>query len=873
MKCGIVSLFLFVSFSAFAQVVDWREELVQDGLAGLDLGTADSRTSRDAVLGIDGETWVVGRKDDPGEDDFFIARFDAQGQRDFMYTIDLGGGENAGALLAADDGGVYASASSWLENGRVALHLMRFDADGNQVWVRSFQPLDDQASSRTTLVRNGDQVFMAYPVVDLDPPHDQRFEIAQTIDQGSDWQAGWQASYLVPDGNFEQVNLSIRPDGQRLAFSTLIWGSPFRHYLVLVNAANGAVAGSHEGSTNLQRVLEAAFTSDGSLRLATATNSTGAGSEDEIQLHRFSATAAHQGMTNWTCADDCRIDAMVVASDDASFVLGGETVGSNPEQVLGVRFDAAGAFAWAERYTVATSAHVVDAVADGTGVAVGVNARLEDNGSNIRYQAVGRIDAAGGLIAPGLVATESDNSELIAMHVDAGGVAHAAGSDTTSIGRVVVSQYPPGAEQASFIVDHGPAPTAVEVRRFGGLTLDQTGQPVVAFHSQFFQDLRVGLRAFDAAGNLRWQVTSDGVSSERESVVAATGTNELVWASRVGSGTSAQLGVRRIDADTGLASQLPQFVAEDGPQTLRTAGSASGDALVGASIADPAGIVLRLFGADGQPQWRTVVPNSDFPDLTDLGFLANGDPVAVYQPFPSFSARDIHIRRYDRVTGTAGTELTRIDTDFYDQIERVAVDGNRVYLVGSRWAVADGFDTRQMQVACFDFDSEAECWPAVLAAGTGEGFGIAVDAAAGRVYAAGVVDNGSGSEAVLLAVDNTDGSLSWQQSISGGAGRVGRDVFIRSGEAVLVAERLDAIIGHGDAAVLAGFTATGDPTFERTLTSGQRLQPETARYDPSTDRLYLHTDSARQAQLFTPTLLGIEMVSPDLIYSDRFELQ
>lgn len=866
--CTLSLLLLLVSHSVSAQVLGWRDEMVVEGLAGLDVGTADQRTSRDAVLGIDGKTWVAGRKDDPGEDDFFIARFDAAGQREFMHVIDLGGAESGGALLAADDGGVYASAGSRTVGGPTSLKLMRFDADGQLLWTRSIQGIDGQASSRTTLARHGSQVYLAYSILDPNPPNDHSFEIAQTIDLGTSWQAGWQASYLVPDGNFDQVNLSIRPDGQRLAFSTLMWGSPLRHYLVLVNAANGAVAGSHEGTTALRRVLKAAFASDGSIRMATRTSATGAGSEDEIQLLRFSGTAALQGSTAFTCADNCRIDALVVTSDDASFVLGGETDGTDPEQVLAVRFDQAGVFSWARRFTVATRGNAVDAVGRDTGVVFGIDAVLEDTGGNVRYQGVGRLDAAGDLTGEGIVSSESDNSTLVALDVDASGIAHLAGSDSRSIGRVIVSQYLPGDPDVSFLVDHGPAPTAVEVRTIGSLVLDPSELPVTAFSIEFFQENRVGLRALDAAGNQRWQVTSDGVAGERDSVVAATGSNELVWASRVGFGAGAQLGVRRIAADTGVATQLPLFLAENSPQNVKTAGTTDGTALVGASVGVPNGIVLRLFAANGQPQWRTQVGDDDSRDLVDVGFLANGDPVSVYQARPGFLGTDIHVQRYDLATGAAGTELTRIDPDFSERVERIVIKGDRVYTVGSRESHGSGGTDRQMQVLCFDFATQAECWPGVLQAGTGAGFGIVVDVATDRVYAAGQMDNGSGSEAVLLAIDDVDGSVAWQQTLSGFAGR---DVFVRNGEAVLVAERLNTTNGAGDAVGLAGFTPGGNPAFQRTLVSGQRLEPIAGRYDADSDQLYLLAESARSGQLFTPTVLGIPMVTPDLIFFDRFQ--
>ncbi len=867
-------LLSLLSGPASAQWVDWRQELTVDGLAGLDLGTNDSRTSRNAVLGVDGRTWILGRKDDPGEDDFFIARYGPDGERDFIHTMDFGGAANGGNLLASDDGGVYATAATTLAQGNV-IHLLRFNPDGDLVWMRTLSPLQGEAVRLAALERADNRVYLAFPTFDPEPPFAQRFEVVETVDQGAGWQSGWHASYLVPGNAFDQVNLTIRGDGQRLAVSMMTTGSNFTPYLVQINTDTGGQASALLGSVTANRVLPPRFLADGSVRLAALTFPSEPGEYQEITLFRVAANGDLQGASSIPCEGFCLIDAMELDASGAAYVIGEDQLEDQPRQLHVVRFEPSGAPSWSRRYAINEASRGITAAAEDSGVVVGANAWDDENDFNNSRFVIGRLDEAGDPVAPGFATSDAGRFELIAIHRDASGTVHAAGADNTSIGRVMIAQFPAGASEASFLVDHGPAPTAVEISwPRHGLVLDQSQRPVVAFRTAFFNQRRAGLRAFDAAGALRWELITGPDSNEAEAAVAAVGSGDLLFASHVrGSGALGQILVRRIDAETGAATQPPQVYGESGIFAVRAHGRADGRGLVGASISAPEGVVIRRFNAAGVLQWRSVLEGDGFSFLSDIGFLDNGQPFAVFVDNESFSQSNTIIQIIDDASGSPGVRISQADAGQVSWVADVATHGNRVYATGYLWDTAQSFDNLSLLVLCADFDTGQPCWPAVTLPAISNGHGVMVDADSGRLYVAGSVRSAGIDQATLVAIDDDLGTVLWQRQIGLPGGHIGRDLFRRGDDIVMLSERLSAQTGRGDALVLTGFDSDGERRFERLLSSGARLEPRLARYHPESDRLSVQAFSSRLFNLVTETLLGIDMLTPDPVFRDRFQVE
>lgn len=851
-----IAILPFMS-TAQAQRVDFVQPLLHTVDAGVDLGSGDTRTARNAVLAVGDRTWVTGRRDDPGEDDVYVARFGPDGTQELYREYDLGGGDTGIALADAGGGAVYVAART-SSQGPQRITLLRVQPDGALAWRRELENAGTWAFLQNDLVLLTDgQGGLVVGLNGSQQDGAPLFFLARLQDAGTAAMPVWQSTLQPPARAYDQLGLAWSSDGSRIALAALAFvqfNDP-RPFVAVVAAANGGVIASTLGAGPVNRVLPPRYAPDGTLRVATKTQFA-----PTVGLLRFNANGGALGATSTTCSTaDCEIDDLTVTTDGATFVVGTDFNGSG---ALLLRFTAAGAPDWSRRYAFGARSNGRVVSAAGTSVDIGLDARIDANDRGTSRWLVGRVDASGTPSdASGFLVTPSRSANLVAASRGAGGTLSLAGDEAIDLGRVVVAQIASAESAPRFLVGFAPTLAPAEFRGVAvELRLDPDGRPVLAFDRRG-NDLRgFSVRAFAADGTLRWSADSDPLLREQEPSLAVDALGRASVISTVGNFPQSQFGARLFAAD-GAPLQGPSFVAEPGISLPVSALAADGTRLLAATVGD-ASIAIRLIEANGQTRWRrTITTGGSFPRVWGVFRLPSGDAALLYTP--GFGVTQALIgQRFAQSDGTPGPASSANTTNFgFPQrlIQREA----RVFAAVT--------DDERVRFPCFDFAADALCFNQQGPTGDTATFAdLRLDASGSRLFAA-LTTFGGAARPRMLALDATTGQIATDVTLTDRPIAAVRGVFVRDGNPVLVADR--AADGGAGSPGLELFTLSplGAPISQASLNAGQRLELLRVEYDETSDRAYLVANRTPLDGATQPSLIGVAFDRPPQVFADGFE--
>ena len=853
------SITMLAPAPALAQRIDFAQPLQFNADAGLDLGSSDTRTAQRAVLAVGDDTWVTGRRDDPGEDDVYVARFGPGGQQALLRRYDLGADDTGIALAPAAGGGVYVAAiSRGRSGGPPRVFVLRIASDGALALRHELANAGTWTSLGLELLLSTDGAGGLITGLNaVEPGGTPAIVLTRLQDQGASASRAWQSILRPTAEGYDQLGVAWAPAADRVAVSmqVRINSSNERPFTALLGAADGGLIASTVADVNAQRVLPVAFISDGSLSVVVRE-----AFSNIVRLLRYTSNGFPFGSTTLTCStQDCEIDAMTVTSDGATWVIG--TDFTEDAAVL-LRFAPPGMLNFTRRYAFGARSSGRGVAAVGTAVDIGLNARLDPGDISSTRWLVGRVDASGTPAdASGFLVASSRSANLVTMQRAANGVLSLAGAESIDFGRVVVAQMVTSEPSARFVASPAPSPTGAEFPSHGrALLLDALGQPVVVFNARGNDFRGVGVRAFTAAGTPRWSFDSSPLLREASPSATLDPSGRLSLVSAVGNFPAGQLAVRQFGADGSLL-QGPNFNNEAGVGPPLVAAAADGTRVLAARLGQTS-IVVRMIEADGQPRWRRVItPGGQFPSVAGVFRLPDGDAVVMYAPDTSVGG-SVVTQRLARFDGAPAAPVT-VATDGPGFTQQVKQDGSRL--------LAAIVDNTQVRFACFDLIANAVCFNQAGPAGDAASFAdMDFDLSQNTLYA-GMTTLGGTPTPRLLALNATTGAVLADATLGARPVRAVRGVFVRGGNPVLVADRQPD--GGPESQGLEMFTLSpqGQLLAQASLNAGQRLELDQLRYDAVADRAYLLGTRTPIDGAAEPSLLGVAFDRPAQVFADGFE--
>jgi hypothetical protein len=527
-----------------------------------------------------------------------------------------------------------------------------------------------------------------------------------------------------------------------------------------------------------------------------------------------------------------------------------------------LRFDPAGVPTWTRRYPFGARSNGRSVSAIGTAVDIGLDARLDDNDRSTTRWLVGRVDATGSPTdTTGFLVEPSRSANLVTMQRAANGVLSLAGGEAIDQGRVMVAQMVSSEPAARFLVAATPGSAPAEFFSTDvALQLDTQGRPLVAFRKRGNDFRGFGVRAFTAAGSVRWSADSDPLLREQDPSAALDAQDRLSVATAVGNFPPSQLGLRQFGPD-GALLQGPTFSAEPGISGPLTAVAADGTRLLAASLGESS-VVVRLIEATGQTRWRRVITTGgSFPRAYGIFRLPGGDAAILYTP------------GFGPPAGLVGQRLAQSDGAPAAPISVAAVGfgfPRRVQQDGAR-VLAAVVDDSRVQFACFDFLANNVCFnregPTLDLATFAD---MAFDPAQATLYA-GLTAAGSVARPRLIALDSTTGAVRADTTLEERPVSAVRGVFVRGGNPVLVANRRPDAGSGSPGLEMYTLSPQGQLLEQASLNAGQRLEVHQLRYDPVADRAYLLATRVPPQGAAEPSLVGVAFDRPAQVFSDGFE--
>lgn len=854
-----LALLLAVAFvpatAALAQRVVFQQPLQFEGDPGVDLGIGDPVGARSALLARADSTWVVGRRDDPGEDELYIKRIAPDGAILLERAIDLGGADYGLVVAPAEGTDVYIGTLSRLASQN-RIVLLRLAADGRVVWRFDLPNpgLWRDLLSDLSIVVDGSNLVLASTAFAIGSEN-TLIQFARVEDRGGFAQLGWQSTLRLGTNTIESLGIAPSPDGTRIAVGATARGAGIeaRPFLALINAATGGVVTSTLDTGTVFSTLAPRFTPDGSIRLVAESSTT-----RSVRLLRFSAAGALVGSTDGTCgANTCRPTRAVITSDGAT-VVSAQDFGNNA--ALLYRFGADGTQQWVRSYAAGEFNHIPALLPAGTAVDIVVSSRLSDTDSLSERWVPARIDSAGQpATAVGLPRIDVDGSEVATMARAPDGTLWIGSAVRRERGSIRVGRYTPGNTGLDALVAPGSGPLPVQQFGFARLLQrDPAGRPVVAFEVEGNGRQGIGARAFDANGVLRWSLLSDPASRERSPALTVDPAGRIGLASIAGDPAASQLALRRLDAD-GAPSGPAQFLGEPGAITPFAATAADGTRAVAFSTVGGE-VVVRLTGVDGAQRWRTGFPTGmSVARVTALGFLGDGDVVVLYT-VGSGADSSLRVQRLARADGSAASPVI-VPANGFASVVSFAVVGQRVFAA---------LETGIMRVLIIDVGAGGVVSIDLGPSSAARVRDLALSADGTRLYAAGTRYNPE-PRPRLLARDATTGGPIYDVTVTDGAPGEGRAALVRGSDVVLVAERSPDPSRGSEGAELSTIAPDGTVLSRASINAGPRLAIREARYDPATDRAWLLGNAVAPDGTLAPAVLGVAFDAPARIFADGFE--
>jgi len=857
--------------SLSAQTIEWTSDFSAEGVVEVEPGSGDTRSSRQAVLGAGGMTWVAGRTD-TGDDDFVLLKFDSTGNRLLSRTIDLGGSDSGGNLLPAPEGGVYATATSRAPlGGATTILLLKFDADGELVWRQSFTaPSSRSLSFRGQFVRSGGDLYLLWTSSDS-ADDKSRIALARITDDGERPVLQWTSEVLATtDDLLNNPWFGIDAAGTRLAVVSEI-SPPLDSdelFLAIVDTSTGLIEATTTTDDDIgggAGLVPPVLGSDGVIRVAI--RSTGS----SLGVLRFDSNATRLGAAFRACTGVCAVSDLHVDPDGNAYVAGRDQLSTGEVTAVLMRFTAAGPLDWEREIFPNTEG--VALAEDADGIAMALTARPDPADPSTRAFVLARIDETGNLIdPPGFAVIDSGTAELVAARRDAQGVFHLLGS-SQSEGSLAVSQFSFDEAEARFVTDQGVGATPLS--NFPGpsvLALDSLNRPLLVLGGDLAAGQISGLIAAGFDGVEQWRRETAPLVDESEARATVTGTGEVRLYTLAGGFSNRQLTQRRIDEASGADLGPIQSFGAPAATGLRVDGDGQGNSVTAVRELDfdanTLDILVHYFDASGAPVWQATIPDvqgSFFRDQ-EIVMLGDGDPVSVHT---DNDTGGLVALRLDQTDGsiTAGPALPVPIGVVQQAPVAVRVEGEQVYVGGIETATAmDGSTVLAAFVACLDLATNEVCWIWRDTVGAGSvSQGLALDPASSTLYLAGTREPSTADErAFVVALDAETGAFGWLRALDGPLATRGVGVVVHDDQPVLAAGQADAGYQRRTGVRFARLAAGGALLRDVFLESPARFDALAVVHPAASDRAYVFGESASEGGPATGRLLAINLADPEL---------
>jgi hypothetical protein len=341
------------------------------GGTGGEFGLSVQQTSDGGYI-IAGETSSFGA----GSHDAYLIKTDAGGDTVWTRTFGGPGSEFGNSVQQTSDGGyIVAGETTSFGAGSGDAYLMKMDADGDTVWIRTYGGTGWDDGNSVQQTSDGGYIITG----DTDS-FGAGGKDAYLIKTDADGDTLWTRTY---GGTGEETGWSVQQTsdgGYIIAGDTDSFGAgSYDVYLIKTDASGDTVWTRTYGGTGVDLGGAVQQTSDGGYIFAGMTDSFGAGSYD-MYLIRMDAS----GDTVWTRTyGGAGVEAggSVQQASDGGYVFTGYTssFGAGSEDVYLVRTDASGDVVWTRTY-------------GGTGEDAGVLVQQTSNG---RYIIIGYTDSFG----------------------------------------------------------------------------------------------------------------------------------------------------------------------------------------------------------------------------------------------------------------------------------------------------------------------------------------------------------------------------------------------------------------------------------------------------------------------------------------------
>jgi hypothetical protein len=326
---------------------------------------------------------------------YFIVKFDPNGNQ-LWSTNFAGSGTNvvAGDMTVDDSGNIYVTATSENQDGTDVSAAVKYDADGNQLWVTLFQDTNNPVDLAWKIaVDKAENVYIAGAA--YDPAYDSRYFAAKFDPTGREaWRVFAAPQEFFP-GEFPSVPTGIEVNSNGEVFVSGTLGTIKYDALgnELWNSGVFGVSEKMDGAGNI-------YVFEGGNFVVSKYNTGG----DRLWSTFYAGPAGYFGIF------------LALGSDGSTYVTGDS--GQFNSDFLTVKFDPNGQFLWAARfhkeYPGTTAGLVVDGAGNAyvTGTAGGIATVKYDSYGNQLW--VADYNTPAGIIEGSALALDAHTNLLVA---------------------------------------------------------------------------------------------------------------------------------------------------------------------------------------------------------------------------------------------------------------------------------------------------------------------------------------------------------------------------------------------------------------------------------------------------------------------------
>ena len=154
-----------------------------------------------------------------GEEEFATLKYDADGSELWVrtYSGPPGYHDYANAIVVGDDGYVYVTGQTQVGQGMSDFATIRYDAAGGESWVQTYNGTGDSDDKATAITFRNGNVYVSGASVGIGTNQDYEYATIKYFASSGNW--NWIRSYIGP-GNYHDVPTGIAADGSGNVYVT-----------------------------------------------------------------------------------------------------------------------------------------------------------------------------------------------------------------------------------------------------------------------------------------------------------------------------------------------------------------------------------------------------------------------------------------------------------------------------------------------------------------------------------------------------------------------------------------------------------------------------------------------------------------------------